>query len=897
MVFEQSRYEEDVIKPMRSRKGPLTDDDLLRRYAIEPDLTDPADLKTHLRKLRTYWNQTASLPTGPGQVCKRLMAADEDLKKRPDVRLDDPAWWARLRQSRTDRARQAVDVLAAELTDAFGSLRHVTRAQVNGVAKQHPALDPQDIEAAVRQAGLRVLDVVDLPESSGLDRAAYRALGQALREIDVPTVVQLLHPNLNRPYALVQAFAVNGRPELRLDRTTLQDRIKEADTAADSPALRARRAALRLLQTGLGSGADLRTVALFQVVEQLVESRGDNLVDAFLIRVATRLGLTQEDAELVVASLPTGQTGGSSGAIAVRDMLASGQLRAAQGALGQLAANDPERTEIVAEIGRLEAKLATLLSDAEEAVRQRREDEAERLIRQARRIAEDDEAVQRRFARLPMPPARELRIVVAGTVVQLDWQAPASAMSDIRYRVVRRPDADPGGPQDGSTVGETGDTALVDDRPPVGRDLHYAVFASGNGGTVWSRSATGTARLIPEVADVAVRAGTDRITLTWQAHPDVAEVRVRRTEGRPPRDPGDGVRAPAGRDTLVDRQLREGIEYFYGLVAVYHDDQRREVLSRMTVVSASPQAEARPLELLTVEAVRRRGSLVQIRLTWPADAGPVRVRYAPGPPAWDVGAVITPAEVARYGRELPGLPEVYGSECVLEADVPAGPYMYVPFTTGPSGAVVGRPVHGGHAEPVRALQAWRAGERVTVTWVWPEKAGVAEVRWERPDAAPELRRVTRAGYTDGDGCVLTVGPGGGTVSVRAITVGPSGEARSDAVSSTVSGRAIEVRYSIRRPSGFRERYSRQRELEIVTDQDCAGLDLAVVVAPGAVMPLAASPEVVAERFEGLAPSQGVPMPLSFTVPKTAKPYWIRIFATRPENVTVIDPPIAELKVS
>lgn len=897
MVFDPGRYEEDVIKKMRGQKGPLTDDDLPRRYAIEPGLTDAAALKLHLRKVRTYWNQTASLPTGLGQVCKRLLAADEDLKKRPDVRLEDPTWWAGVQAAKAGRARQAVDDLATQLKEAFGSLRSVTKAQIKGVANQYPALDEADVAAAVRQAGLRVLDVVDLPESSGLDRAAYRALGQSLREIGVPTVVHLLHPDLDRPYALVQNFSVSDRPRLRLDAATLQARTKEADTAADSPTLRARRAALRLLQTGVGSGADLRVVALYQVVEQLLESRGDNLVDAFLIRVATRLGLTQEDAELIVASLPSGRSGGSAGAVAIRDMLASGQLRAAQGALGGLAATDPERAEIVAEIGRLEAKLSVLLNDAEQALRERREDEAERLVLAARRIAEDDEAVQGRFARLPLPPARDLRVVVAGTVVQLDWQPPASAMSDITYRVVRRPDTDPGGPQDGVTVGESVDTALTDNRPPVGRDLHYAVFASGNGGTVWSRSVTGTARLVPEVADVRVQATTDRITLSWQAHPEVAEVRVRRTEGRPPSGPGDGVSVPAGRGTLVDRQLREGVEYFYGLVAVYRDDRRREVQSPMTLVSGSPQPEAQPLDGLTVEPIRRRRESVQMRLTWPATAGAVRVRYASAPPAWEFGSVITAAQAAGYGRELPGLPEVYGHVCVLEADVPAGPHLYVPFTTGSSGVVVGRPVHSGHAEPIRALQLRRTGERVIVTWVWPEDASLAEVEWERPDAAPEKRRVTRASYVDGEGCVLTVGPAGGTVSVRAVTVGPSGEARSGPVTQAVAGRAIEVRYSIRRLPGFKERLSRNRVLEIVTDQDCTDLELAVVVSPGSVMPLAVSPEIVTEEFKGLTLRRGTPTQLDFTIPKVSRPYWIRVFATRPKNVTVIDPSITELKVS
>ncbi|MBU2668234.1 hypothetical protein KOI35_32455 [Actinoplanes bogorensis] len=896
MVFEPDRYEREVIRPLRGRNTPLTDDDLLRRYAIEPALADAAALAAHLRKLRTYWNQTASGPDSKAQVCRRLLAADEELQKRPGADLTDPRWWRAIAAARAGRAQDMIAQLATDLQQAFGAVRKVTAAQVAGVAKQYPALDQADVDAAVRLAGVQVVEVVDLPAESGVDRVVYRELQKRLGEAGVPTVVQLLHSDLSRPFTLVQQFAVSGEPARRLDAATLMARIADADRAADSPVLRARRAALRILATAVKGGADLRLIALYQIVDQLVAGRSDQLVDALLVRQATRLGLTQEDAELVVASLPSDATAGSPVAGQIREMLAAGQLRAAQATLGTLPANDPERPQIVAEIDTLAARLATLLADTDRALDRRREDEAERLLQEATRIAEDDDEVRVRLSRLPMAPPRELRVSASGREVRLTWQPPVTAVDDIRFRIVRREGEPPGSAQDGELVAEGSRlSAATDSRPPTARDLHYAVFAARADSTIWSRPAAGHIRLTPEPADVAVRAGAGRITLTWQVPADVVAVRVRRTQGRPPRGPDDGVSVAAGTGTLVDREVDEGVEYFYGLTAVYHDDRRREVTSRTAVVSASTAAEARPLDGLAVEPVHRQGGHVVVRLTWPAGAGAVRIRYAPEPPTWEYGSTVSTAVAGRYGTEVPGLPEMYGGTCVLEADIPLGPQMYVPLTSGPSGLIVGRPVHLGQAEPIRGLHLRRTGSQVTVTWVWPEDAGLVEVEWAQPDAATTRQRLTRAAYVDGAGCVLPVGPAGGTVSVRAITIGPAGESTAEPVSETVAGRATRVRYALRPVPGWRNRA--QRELEIVSDHACDGLELAVVVAPGRVMPSRLEPEVEVERFAGLALVPGVPIALPFAVPRTPKPYWIRCFVVQPAGVTLIDPPIAELKVS
>jgi hypothetical protein len=284
-------------------------------------------------------------------------------------------------------------------------------------------------------------------------------------------------------------------------------------------------------------------------------------------------------------------------------------------------------------------------------------------------------------------------------------------------------------------------------------------------------------------------------------------------------------------------------------------------------------------------------------VAWPAAAGAVRVRFAAGRPPWAYGSVLAPSVAERYGAVIAGAPEPRGDDLVLEADVPAGPLVYVPFTVGSAGAVVGRAVHAGRTEPVRELVARRTGDVVTATWVWPPDTGVVEVEWRRPDAAAEVFRLTRGSYVDGAGCVVPAGVAGGTVTVRAVAVGPAGEALSEAADARVEARPLRLRYALRRPPGLRERLAGGRLVELVADRDCDGVDLAVVVVPGHVKPLAVRPEIVAEAYRDLTLVEGEPLTLAFRLPKVAKPFWIRCFVTRPDGVTVVDPPVAELRVS
>jgi hypothetical protein len=899
MAFDPQRYEQEVIRPLRGWRGRLPEDDLMRRYGVEPGMSADA-LRAQLHQIRMYWNQKANGPTASATVCKLLRAADEELKRTAGAQMEDPAWWQARAQQHQQKSRREIDQLAADLQHAYQALGQLTRAQLAVLAANFPGLTAAQIDEAVRKAKLRVVEAVDLPTASGLDRTAYSRLSERLTQLNHPTIVQLLHPDLNQPFTLVQSFTVAAGGRRQLDRAVVEARLKETQTAADSTAVRARKEALGVLRTGLDAGADLRTVALYQVVDQISAGRARQLPDVLLVRQATELGLTEQDARLLVASLPTtvAPPEEESASLRVRELLQEGNLRAAERALAAVAANDPDRDGVRKEVETRHAKVEQLIRQSTAAQDGHKEDEARRLLQEACQIACDDESLATRLRQLPLPPPRDPAAAEAGATVRLSWRAPSSPVDQLRYCVMRAEGRVPASPQDGHQVAATTQTSAVDRDPPVARQLRYAVFASIDGG-VWSRAAEASATVTPSLTEVKVKAHPDHIVATWSPHAAVVAVRVRRTVGRPPTGPDDGTPVASATESFTDHDIVEGREYFYGLVAVYHDGRRQEVAAPMVLASASPRAAASPVEGLTVEPLSVNSDGGRVRITWPnVAAAQVRIRYGEHRPSWETGAVIAVADVDRFGREVVGVSRVQAHQTVLEADVTAGQHVYVPFSIGGTGAVVGSPVVVGVTEPVRQLSARRIGAEVDLSWVWPPDVAVVQVAWHTPELGTQLHRVTKSQYLDGGGFRLAVGIGGGTATVTAIAIGPLGDATAPPVSATVDGRTLRVSYDIRRPAGLRGLGSRKRQLQVRADDNCVDLELILVAATGHVMPLRPDQGTVVNRYEGLAFARDVPLHLDIEVPEyLRRPYWLRCFVTKPDRVTVIDPPVDNLKVS
>lgn len=911
MAFDPKRYEEEVLKPLR-RPG-ARPDDLLGLYAVETGM-GAGELEERVRRVRSLWNQKAGGVTGLARVCQLLLTADEDRRRDPAVRLTDPQWWRRQARDQERTAASVVDRLAADLQAAYGALGSVTPAQLDGVAGRSGLAAPQ-VADAVARSGLRTIEAVDLPAADTLDRSTSRTLRDRLPMCGVRSVVELVHADLAGPYRLATGFAVPGRPGLRLDADVLARRLREAEAAADSSSARARKEVLALLAaTVRGRSVDLRTIALAHVLDDLRERRDAGLPQVVLVKAAEDLGLVRDDAVVLVASLlsraaeAAGPRADASRAASPAEVLAlveRGGLREAQAAVAALPEGIEGREAATRQVDAVAVRVRQLQDEAGRVAADRREAAAEGLLLEACRLASDDEGLERLLAGLPPPPPGGATARAAGAAVEVAWQPSRSLRGPVGHRVVRAVGRAPLHVEDGETV--AGPDAALDAAhtrdlaPPTARPLRYAVFASVDGRT-WSRpTATGEVVVLPPVSEVAVDARLDRITLGWACDPAAVEVRVRRTPAATGHGGGAGPALPARRRSFVDPDVVPGERYSYALTAGYRGPAGEELRSQAVVVTAVPRPPPVAVTDLAAGHVEDGGRTL-VRLGWSVRPGTeeVRIRRSPTLPPWPVGGTVDLAALDGYGREVTGPGSTVDGRAVLEAEALPGRAVYVPFSVGAGRAVVGEAVPAGLVAPVSELHARRLGDRVTLSWVWPADATLAEVRWRSPDGAdPDgTVRVSRSEYAHDGGCPVVVGAAATAFEVRTETVGPAGTAVSAGVTVTVPARPPRLRYTIDRVPGWRGRASPlRRVITVSAEVDCAGVELVVVAGTDRTLPLGPGHGTVVARRSDLALSPDRSEVLEVDVPGTVpRPFWLRCFALRPGGVTVADPPVDAMRV-
>jgi hypothetical protein len=95
--FDTFRYEQEVLRPLRRRQGPIGDaagaGELAHRYGVEPGMDAPA-IAARLGEVRAYWRRRAAVPDSIGEVCADLLQADADLRAGAGAAMFDAAWWS-----------------------------------------------------------------------------------------------------------------------------------------------------------------------------------------------------------------------------------------------------------------------------------------------------------------------------------------------------------------------------------------------------------------------------------------------------------------------------------------------------------------------------------------------------------------------------------------------------------------------------------------------------------------------------------------------------------------------------------------------------------------------------------------------------------------------------------
>lgn len=907
MTFDPRQYEEQVLKPLRQVS--TLPDDLIARYAVDPSL-DATALEAHLRRVRGLWNQKASARAGNlARACKLLISADQELQKKEGPNLLMPAWWQRQARVQADKNQAAVTRLVGILRDSYGASGTVTQSQLDDLAKFH-GLSGAAAAAAAKQAKLDVVEAVAIPESPGLERTAFEELRTKLAEAQAPTIVHLLLPHLRGRFRIVRSFAAASDPAARLDQDALTKQLKDAESKADSTAVRARKAALGLLNTAVKSGNDVRTIALYHLADLVRRSRSQRrLPDPAVVATLVDLDLERDDAILLVASVPQG--GGAStvrGADLVQELLQRGRLREAQQILATLPASVPGYAEAKQAAAGTEAELDRLLAAAAAAAGSDQLNEADSLYRRAAQLAGDDQGVTQRWERLPLPAPGDLNAAATENGVRLAWRAIGGSGEQVHYLVRRASTRSPIDASDGDLVAETTNTYAADQAPYPGVATHYSVFASRNERD-WSRPAVAQIQVVPPVSRASPEVErSNLIRVSWTAHHEVRHALVTRI----PASYGPGVapapvRIESERTSFSDTGVDENTEYIYRIVAVYHGRDGTELQAEPVVVRATARGRAVPVTSLAAASVAGSGG-TRVRLTWTVEnpAAAVRIRRGTQRPSFTQDSSVTVERLESYGEEVDGDVRPDGDQMTMEAAVPPGQYIFVAFSLGAGGdngrggARVGPSAVLSQCQPAANLEARRLDHQAVLSWVWPKDAGGARVRWFDGDGKPLGSRVlTKTQYGTENGCRFAVGPGEVIAEVTIIARTPLGEAGSEPVRATLPGRPARLSYRLTRQGGLRGLASKgKRTLTVSADRDCAGLELVLVAASGLVMPRRREQGTEIARMRGLVLRQGSPETFDVDVPSSIRrPYWLKCFVVAPAGTQLTDPPVTEMKVS
>jgi hypothetical protein len=883
--FDSKAYEDAVVKPLRRWSGRDLPDDMLARYAIDLKMTD-TQVAARLAQVRSHWNKSAQ-SAGKGasvkSVYRAFLRADAELRSAHGEALDRVEWWRQYDQVRAGVRQDQITELVGTLGSSFGDLGLVTAGHLEATRVTiAAALAPDDVEQALVMAGVKRATPVELPRSSGLPDTQYRALRTSLIDASVSSVVELLHGQVT-VFGILESFRCDPPvPAGLTSEAVTAATARENRRAGNAPA----REALGILTSAVRSGADLRLLTLFHLLDPVRDSHQQGVPPAAMLRLLEQAKLDPDEARLAVFSVRSEAAEHQPRGLArIEELLGEGRLVAARQALATIAAvEEASAARILVE--KRNAEVSRLLDAARQALLAGSEQDTERLLRQAAVLAVDDDDLAAELGRIPPPPVLELTATAEGAGVRVAWRAAPSHDERIHYRLVRRIGRDPADPDDGTVIADRGSaTIAVDASPPAGQPIGYAVFAAAQGGR-WSRPATVITEVLPPVRNVHLseEGGADGVAGRWQVNPEAIAVEVRR----------GGVVVPTnGRTSFQDRTAPAGEEHAYTLTVRYRRPDGTEATSAPVLARTASSRRLVPVPALRLTPRSGEGG-PRIEISWcQPPYGEVTVRRATRPSPWPLGEAVPLGELAGYGEEVVGRFDDQGEWRTLIAMAPTGLYHYVPFTIGEAGAVCGQEASLGVALPVTGLAYQRLGDDLVLSWIWPESAGTAEVDWAGTTGSGR-QRLTRQQYQSGGGCHVHCGPGEVLVRVRTVVHAEGGVFNSPDAEITVSGRRPTVSYAVqmtRRPfvGGGTVR------VRLTADEPLPECTVLLIARHGPVMPRGPNDgQVVLRSPQRFQPS--VSAELVAQLPRLRKPYWVRCFLEG-STALLVDPPVTQLKVS
>ncbi|WP_067457617.1 hypothetical protein [Actinomadura macra] len=884
MPFDDD-YRREVLEPARAA-GDQPPEDLRLRYALPDPLTAEA-VAARVKEVRQCWRRAR------GQLKYRKLIDRLEAEHRELAPLFEAAGRGDLRpltgrlrggSERTERRRAQA---RARLTDAAGTLRMVTPAEIEGIARTG-GVARTELDGVAAADGIGVREPDALP--SAAPYPAYRKVRESLEVLGKRHLADFLFgARLTGPMRVLGGFA--AAPGLHLDAAAVAAAGAEwARRSRDTSTTHAD-TVLAALRSRADDPDALPGLVLYDIVDRLRERRRQRASEHALLRHAVDdLGVEQDDARRLVFAVVR-ETGPAGGGLAgrLRALLDAGEVYAAAELADAAdiprpaadhpvdhtgAGGDPPEEEVLATEAR--HRLDTALRLRESAVAEPDPDRAWVLLADALRLVRDLPGAaehQRRLPPRPVPPPHA-HVDAADGSVRLSYEASPSTVGEVACHVVRRQDRAPRDARDGVPV-----TGVRDERPPVNVPLYYGVVAV-RGDAAAAPSVVGPLIVRPEPSDVELLPGDGRVTGRWRCPAEAARVVVAR----------EGRIVPAGRDGFQEN-VPNGRTHHYRIGAVYLDGAGNEVVTTGVRASVTPSAPPRPVYELTAEPDPSDPGLLRVRFERPAH-GRVELVLSAGPPPWPRSALVPVEEVRRETRRLACTPAGGG----LDVRPGAGGWLLA-VTLAEGTAAIGAYHRHVNLPPPRRLVAERRGDHVHVGFDWPPDVAEVDLVYHvggdptrSAEGGPPTREVvTRAAY-DTQGGIRLPAPEDEPVRVSVAAAGTVGDTRMTGpeVTAVVAARAV-VHYDVLR-SG--PPWRRSLTIRLTSSRPLRVARLSLVLRAGRVMPHRAA------DGRTLAAWEQVPVPgeLSLSAPDAAGPYWLRCF-TDDEIVELSDPPVRRLQVT
>ena len=867
--------------------------DLPLLYGIEPSMTSAQLEQRVLKEMPSIWNKNKRL----FPFCTRLKSIHDLLAQRSPV--TSPRFWQdQMKRAQKVRARRLGELAAAIAAEgAAAALGIIERPVVEGYATRS-GVDAAALVEAVEATRVRVVTPLEEPRvrfqqgavRQKLAGSSFNTLVDAI--LGVGSTADLERPDHRMPesFAIIDGFRPRGGSRARIDLARARE-VRDYASKAPTADASAVSGAVRAVLEGVDTEQELQEALLASVIDyarQLAVGAPRLQVVAALVKAH----VDKEDAARIVLHVSESTSSVPVDSVdTVRAHLHAHELVAAREVWTRM-------TQAEADLGGEDAqRVLRVLTAEEDSFAQAMEvvyrcrdvdvTAARDALRRAMDICSDAEEPQRLLDSLPPSSPRDVRAGEESTgAVVLSWSEPAEYGGEVTYRVVRREDRAPIGPQDGVVVAEDVSALTVVDSAPVsGRTLYYGVIAVTQGRC--SAPETVETLVLPAPASPHIRVSETGAEVAWDL-PRAAlstEAWLVGSDGR------SHQVETTSRSTLVLSGLEAGERYVLRLRGVYSlpDGPRRT--GNPLEVEVTPHGELLPVVDLAAHLEDgASGGRVPAVFTWSAVPGAeVRLYLSRSGFGTEPGTWVALDRIEARGERILGAASGDVAHGQLTASLRVGAHRVLAVVVDGDMALCGNEVGLAATPSITGLHLDRLGQTSRLSWVWPDGEYVVRIRWSTPDRQAE-REVRRGQYDDEGGVVLPIGDEGGQVAVSLVPVGLTGSVEGTVQTLSVPRAPGRIAYHV----AWRRRIIGGLSAAVFTFDGACGapFDVRLVVRMGRHAP--SSREAGEGTLHRVDP--GAPGSLVVEVPVASGrgTWWARAFAAQ-AGVRLLEPPMSELK--